>query len=774
MPRPLPLWKKVLYSTIICTVILLLFESILWLCGVRMVLDGEDPSRGFSGLVSVFQRKGEVFRTHQTAPYATFNDQAFLAGKPPNGVRLFTLGGSSSYGFPWGGHVAFTAILGDVLAAAHTDRRIEAVNVSGISYAMHRLSIVADEIIGYEPDIFIIYSGHNEFIERSFYTELKRRERWLDRLEHVLSHLRIYSALRDLLTGHQRSETSRFEMFVRRESVLYTEQQKQTIIDEYREGLRRIVRLAHERGTKVVLATIPCNLQGWRPQKSILPAELDNEQLALWSQAFQSGKEKLETARFDLAVSDFKRALQIAPAYCETHYLLGRTYEGLLRWDDARLAYQQACDCDASPVRRLSGINQAVRTVAKEEDALLVDLDRVFHQQTEHGLIGFDLIEDYVHPTLEGHQIIAWHLWQALERTGWLGEENKPRRELFEQIVANRPAGSVSLNATWFYNQGCVLFNQGRKEQAIEKFRQALEIAPHLGALGNLAMLLADRGQHEQAIKPLEQLLRMDPDNVEARNNLGRVLLTQGKVVEAITQFRRVLGLQPDSVDAHVGLGVALSSRGELQEAVQHYRQALKIDPTSADAHANLGTEYRTQGNLDQAVEHWRRALSVKPDYSYAHFNLGTAYLALGQLEEAAGHLRRTLQLDPDLAPAHTSLGLILQRQGALEEAADHCRRALEIEPDDADATYLLGRVFDSQGKTDLAINQYRKALQYDPDSADFHNSLGLALGFRNQLDEAIRHFRIALQLRPDHGEARDNLGAALRGRDRLDRRRRQ
>ena len=42
------------------------------------------------------------------------------------------------------------------------------------------LRIVADELLDYEPDVFIVFSGHNEFIEPAFYETLKSRDRGLD------------------------------------------------------------------------------------------------------------------------------------------------------------------------------------------------------------------------------------------------------------------------------------------------------------------------------------------------------------------------------------------------------------------------------------------------------------------------------------------------------------------------------------------------------------------------------------------------------------------
>ena len=92
-------------------------------------------------------RRPPNYRTRAASRGSTFNDQSFLATKPADGLRLFCLGGSSSFGFPWGAEAAFTSIVGEALAATHPQRHVEAVNASGVSYAMHPLNIVADELL---------------------------------------------------------------------------------------------------------------------------------------------------------------------------------------------------------------------------------------------------------------------------------------------------------------------------------------------------------------------------------------------------------------------------------------------------------------------------------------------------------------------------------------------------------------------------------------------------------------------------------------------------
>ena len=168
---------------------------------------------------------------------------------------------------------------------------------------------------------------------------------------------------------------------------------------------------------------------------SLVNSTLDEEAHKRWEQVLHSGEAKIARKEYEAALVDFRRALELSPNHAMTYYLIARSHEGLGQWREAQLAYQRACDADASPSRRLSAINQAIRDVAKGEGALLVDIDQIFTKQSPHGLVGFNLIEDYVHPTLKGHQEIAWHLWQALESAGWIGEKVETERKQFDVIA---------------------------------------------------------------------------------------------------------------------------------------------------------------------------------------------------------------------------------------------------------------------------------------------------------------------------------------------------
>src|SRR5262249_33620843 len=161
---------------------------------------------------------------------------------------------------------------------------------------------------------------------------------------------------------------------------------------------------------------------------------------------------------------------------------------------------------------------------------------------SEHGLTGSNLIEDYVHPTPEGHQLIAWHMWDAMERAGWFGAKGSARQELFDRILAERGSKAQSKNPTWFYNQGVILHHQGQMEAAIKSYRQALLRNPnHTGALLNLGEAFTVTGQFHEAAGVSEPLVALSPDSAEAHNNLGAALIELARPRESLLHLQQAL-----------------------------------------------------------------------------------------------------------------------------------------------------------------------------------------------------------------------------------------
>ena len=74
----------------------------------------------------------------------------------------------------------------------------------------------------------------------------------------------------------------------------------------------------------------------------------------------------------------------------------------------------------------------------------------------------------------------------------------------------------------------------------------------------NLAYALALQGHEREAVKELQELLRLHPGEPRAHNNLGSLLMNQGKFKEASLHFSEALRLMPNYKRARKNLETAL------------------------------------------------------------------------------------------------------------------------------------------------------------------------------------------------------------------------
>src|SRR5262249_35734033 len=83
----------------------------------------------------------------------------------------------------------------------------------------------------------------------------------------------------------------------------------------------------------------------------------------------------------------------------------------------------------------------------------------------------------------------------------------------------------------------------------------------------NLGVVLNDQGKLEEAIAAYRQAIRIKPDFAEAYSNLGNSLSDQGKVDEAIAAYRQAIGIRPDFPEAHSNLLFCLNADDKLTKS---------------------------------------------------------------------------------------------------------------------------------------------------------------------------------------------------------------
>jgi Flp pilus assembly protein TadD len=668
--RRLPWWKKLAFSVATTLLFFAVLEGSLALLGVEPALDLSDPFVGFAGSSPLFvpePESGDVPRL-TTAPnkLAWFNRQSFSRHKAANTRRVFCLGGSTTYGRPYDDSTSFVGWLRELLPRVAPDTRWEVVNAGGVSYASYRVARLATELVEYEPDLFIVYTGHNEFLEDRTYGDLKQSPPLGRGVIAAVTRTRTGELARRLLVGQSdTSVESRFQLSDDVDTVLdhtvgpttYKRDvaQRQRILEHFEINLKRIVATARSTGAEVVLVTPASNLKDCSPFKSEHSAELADESLQSWTQLFEQARQLDRSGKFEDALQTYRRAESLDPLFAELHWRIGRVLLKLKRFDQARVAFTRAIDEDVCPLRAVSEVVRTVRRTADQLNVPLVDFEQLIasqaRQEQGHSSPGDQSFLDHVHPTISTNGQLAAAIIEQLIEADVIKARSVPTERMLAEV-----------------------------RQRIES---RIDTRQHAIALRNLAKVLNWAGKHVEAgslaMRAVEQL----PDDPESLVMSAAYLAETGRMDQAIEHYRRALRHRPDYATAHQMLGAALVDRGELTEALKHFTELSRLRPDDALAWQMIGAIYAEQRRFDESLSYYETALVLKPDDANIHYNLANALGHLGRTPESIEHYTHAIRLNPADADARNNLGVLLMRAGRRVEAAAQFREVLRIQPED-------------------------------------------------------------------------------------------
>lgn len=165
-----------------------------------------------------------------------------------------------------------------------------------------------------------------------------------------------------------------------------------------------------------------------------------------------------------------------------------------------------------------------------------------------------------------------------------------------------------------------MLYSDARRgKEAIESANLAYSIAQdeERKQIAKLTLATAQQmsGDFKGAETTLRGILAQSPNNPIALNNLGYFLTERNeKLDEALKLIQQAVKIDPDNSSYLDSLGWVYFKLGKLDLAEENLKKALKIDPSSATIHEHLGDVYQKQGKAELAKASWQKALTLSSD----------------------------------------------------------------------------------------------------------------------------------------------------------------
>lgn len=506
-------------------VLLAMSEGVLRLVGI-----GDEDSSGSSRLKyqQVFlpiMEPGErpdgtpIYHTQdQRLPY-----QAVLRDKPKNGLRVVVFGGSATAGLGYSPNVTFARHLERMLTLAVPDRMVEVVNLGIVALSSKQVVVLIEDIVAHlSPDLMIVYSGNNEFLEIHAEKFAEKNATLKSRIVDLASQTNLYRALARAAHGgpevpslaeqdfsHEDLRVSESEII---KDVTMTPDEIAGIVDGYEANMRRIVDSRREAKTPLLMLSVASNWE-WRG-RSDLPDHWVKELTEI------DGPADADAYRRAITVSDERLADDPEPLI--RHELLfkrGTAHSQLGDHAAARRDLRTAMNDDPHLRRALDVANERVMRASQEGEVPYLDMVESLAARDDRGIVGFDQFYDYVHFTPEGAIWAAGSIFSKIEALGWV--ETHPDFNAADYVSA-RTAEIAALS---------------------EDF---LGVHEWLGVGFDIDRIRdRDLWKYDKMIIELDELLKREPENFRALAYLGNVMFFRADgAAESAEAYRAALAIE--------------------------------------------------------------------------------------------------------------------------------------------------------------------------------------------------------------------------------------
>ncbi|GJM11367.1 MAG: sulfotransferase [Lysobacteraceae bacterium] len=215
----------------------------------------------------------------------------------------------------------------------------------------------------------------------------------------------------------------------------------------------------------------------------------------------------------------------------------------------------------------------------------------------------------------------------------------------------------------------------GERDTAVSALEVVCRLRPTANAWQQLGQCLIDAGREEEALGPLHQWLRLEPNPpLAAVKSLASMNLNHERYDQSRTLWERVWRADPSSPDAPAALSYLSEISNDLVAAERYAQQALEIDSTNALARLTTSQLALRSGNPMEAIESLQTLLQdpalTSVNRSLALYRLAKAYDQLGKYNaawDATVQAGQTLSAQVTKTPSTYSLSAIAELQGHFE-----------------------------------------------------------------------------------------------------------
>ncbi|MDJ0840211.1 MAG: tetratricopeptide repeat protein [Acidobacteriota bacterium] len=423
--RPRPLWVVLALALTALLITAVLLELLLVVLDAGKTNRYVDPYLGIEESAPLFQRVEHRGKTwFQTAPVhrERFREQIFPARKPSDEFRIFALGGSTTHGLSENPEEAWPFQLELLLNRDSEETNYQVINVAAPDMAAYRLARLLSSLVSYDPDLFLIYTGHAEWLEPRTYGKRIHESTPMRKWRRRLARIRLVNVLgqgpgkpkhylgADIPTRSWNDHEVPVDF-------------RDAALTHFHFSVRLMIDIAADHKIAIAFIDPVGNMIEAPPNLSRHAGGVD---AAAIDEALEEARNLLSQRRPEEALALLDPALARDPGYAETYFLMGGTYFLMKNATAAEACFQEALRLDALPVRATREINQILAEQTSETGAQLIPFRAALYRRAllEYGFAlpgrRYFLDETQLKPEIQ--RMLAEHVAEVLKARGLVGE----------------------------------------------------------------------------------------------------------------------------------------------------------------------------------------------------------------------------------------------------------------------------------------------------------------------------------------------------------------
>lgn len=534
------------------------------------------------------------------------NHNYFDEVKKENSYRVFVMGGSSAAGFPYSPNGAFSRYVKKRLEILYPQKQIEIVNIAMSAINSYALRDMLPGVLDKEPDLIIIYAGHNEYYGALGVgsVETLGDTRFIVNTVIWLNRFKTFELLRDVVKSVSgwfstpvKTDGTLMARMSQRQQIPFESEKYFAGINQFEGNLRDILEMAKDKNVPVILGRLVSNLKDQKPFESY-----EDEKYPSADDVYKLAQAELISGRVSVADSLFRLAKDL----------------DALRW------------------RAPEKINEIIETLGKEFNYPVVKLDSVFNAESVYGVVGDDLVTDHLHPNLRGFQIIGREFCNTAiisemfpgnyEKSYSLQAQDSLTLSRYEFTNLDSTIALyqiIILKSDWPYTKEKISDEKKLEMLNMQTYSDTLAYltgkgdltwqAAHL-KLAQHKLMNGDVNSFKKEISAAADEYPFDPYNFEfAAQHLVNLKMFE----DAYPYLLKLHELKPGAYSTK-WLGAIDLLNNKVESAIGYLTKSLTYNSSDAQVYYNLAGAYSIKKDYQTALQMINRCLQIEPNYSMA------------------------------------------------------------------------------------------------------------------------------------------------------------